>query len=166
MHCTLCYPTKVEDANLRSIIFLKKKFPKYPIGLSDHTLDTLTPSLAVALGALAIEKHFTINKKLKKSADHWLSVNEKELTNIVNQINFTKISLGKETKTVLKCELLARRNARRSLVANKEIKIGEIFSNDNLICKRPGNGIPANKFFKYIGKKAKKNYYYDDILDE
>ena len=66
MHCTLCYPTKVSDANLKSISFIKKKFPNYSIGLSDHTLETLTPSLAIALGALAIEKHFTINKKLKK----------------------------------------------------------------------------------------------------
>ena len=66
MHCTLCYPTKILDANLKSIIYLKKKFPKYSIGLSDHTLETLTPVLAVSMGALAIEKHFTINKKLKK----------------------------------------------------------------------------------------------------
>ncbi len=166
MHCTLCYPTKVSDANLKSIIYLKKKFPKNKIGLSDHTLETLTPALAISLGAMAIEKHFTINKKLKKSADHWLSVDEKELTKIVNEIKFSKMALGKEQKITLKSELLAKKNARRSLVSNSNIKKGEKFTLKNLTCKRPGNGISANKYFKYLGKKAKRNYKYDDLINE
>ena len=120
MHCTLCYPTKIYDANLSSITFLRKKFPKYPIGLSDHTLEISTPALAVALGALVVEKHFTINKKLKKSADHWLSVNEKEMKIIVKNIQEAKNALGKEFKTTLQCEQIAKINARRSLVAKKK----------------------------------------------
>ncbi len=166
MHCTLCYPTKILDANLKSIIYLKKKFPKYSIGLSDHTLETLTPVLAVSMGALAIEKHFTINKKLKKSADHWLSVDEKELTKIVKETKFADLALGEEKKVALNCELLAKKNARRSLVSNGKIIKGEKFTFKNLTCKRPGNGIPANKYFKFIGKKAKKNYEYDDLINE
>ena len=166
MHCTLCYPTKVSDANLKSITFLKKKFSNYNIGLSDHTLETLTPVLAVSMGAMAIEKHFTINKKLKKSADHWLSVNEKELSKIVNEINFANLALGEEKKITLNCELLAKKNARRSLVSNGKIIKGEKFSLKNLTCKRPGNGISANKYFEYIGKKAKKNYEYDNLINE
>ena len=166
MHCTLCYPTKVSDANLKSISFIKKKFPNYSIGLSDHTLETLTPSLAIALGALAIEKHFTINKKLKKSADHWLSVDEKELSKIVDEVKFAKLALGEDKKVSLHCELLAKKNARRSLVCSTKIKRGEKFTEKNLTCKRPGIGIPANKYFNYIGKKAKKNYKYDDLINE
>lgn len=166
MHCILCYPTKIQNSNLKSISFLKKKFPKYPIGLSDHTLETLTPALAVSLGAIAIEKHFTINKKLMKSADHWLSVNEKELQSIVLNVKFAHESLGINQKIAFKCEQLAKKNARRSLVANKPIKKGEIFNNENLICKRPGHGIPASKYFRFIGKKSKKNYNYDQLIDE
>ena len=166
MHCILCYPTKIHNSNLKSISFLKKKFPKYPIGLSDHTLETLTPALAVSFGALAIEKHFTINKKLKKSADHWLSVNEKELKDIVLNVNLAHKSSGNEKKITFECEQLAKMNARRSLVANKDIKKGEKFNNENLICKRPGHGISANKYFKFIGKRSKKNYIYDELIDE
>ena len=165
MHCTLCYPTKVSDANLKSISFIKKKFPNYSIGLSDHTLETLTPSLAIALGAMVIEKHFTINKKLKK-ADHWLSVNEKELSKITKEVKFAKQALGKMQKITLKCELLAKKNARRSLVANKKINKNEKFSLTNLTCKRPGNGISANRYFEYLGKKSKKNYKYNYLIDE
>jgi N,N'-diacetyllegionaminate synthase len=166
MQCTLCYPTKVSDANLRSISYLKKKFPKYDIGLSDHTLETLTPALAISMGAMAIEKHFTINKKLKKSADHWLSINEKELSQIVKETVFANQALGKEEKKTLNCEKLAKKNARRSLVSNAEIIKGEKFTLKNLTCKRPGNGIPANKYFNMLGKKAKKNYAYDDLINE
>lgn len=166
MHCTLCYPTNVIDANLRSITFIKKNFRNYHVGLSDHTLETLTPALAVSLGAMVVEKHFTINKKLKKSADHWLSVNEKELTKIASEMKFAKLSLGEENKKTLQCEILARNNARRSLVANNKINIGEKFNNKNLTCKRPGNGISANKYFEYIGKKSKKKYEYDDLIKE
>lgn len=166
MHCTLCYPTKVSDANLKSITFLKKKFPNYNIGLSDHTLETLTPALATSMGAMVIEKHFTINKKLKKSADHWLSVNEKELSKITKEVKFANQALGKMQKNTLKCELLAKKNARRSLVANKKINKNEKFTLANLTCKRPGNGILASRYFDYLGKKSKKNYKYDDLINE
>lgn len=166
MHCILCYPTKIGDANLKSIPYLKKNFPNYNIGLSDHTLETLTPSLGVSLGAMAIEKHFTINKKLKKSADHWLSVDESQLSKIVIETKFTKQALGKEIKIPFKCELIAKKNARRSLVSSTKINKGEKFTEKNLTCKRPGNGICARKYFDFLGKKAKKNYEYDDLINE
>jgi N,N'-diacetyllegionaminate synthase len=166
MQCTLCYPTKVKDANLKSITYLKKKFLNYNVGLSDHTLETLTPALAISMGAMVIEKHFTINKKLKKSADHWLSVNEKELSKIVNDVKFAHIALGEEKKLTLDCELLAKKNARRSLVSNAKIIKGEKFTLRNLTCKRPGSGIPANRFYDTLGKRAKKNYEYDDLINE
>jgi N,N'-diacetyllegionaminate synthase len=166
MHCVLCYPTKAEDINLKSIPYLKKNFPIYNIGLSDHTLETLTPSLGISLGAMAIEKHFTINKKLKRSADHWLSVDERQLSKIVSEVKFAKLALGKEKKKPFKCELLAKKNARRSLVSSTKINKGEKFTKKNLTCKRPGNGISANKYYNFLGKKAKKNYEYDDLINE
>ena len=164
MHCILCYPTDIENINLNSITFLKKKFPSIPIGFSDHTLGVLAPTIASAMGAMVIEKHFTINKKLKKSADHWLSVDEKELSQIAYNINYAKKTLGKEIKVVQKIENLTKKNARRSLVANKVIKKGEFFTRKNLTTKRHGTGISANKYFEYLGKKSKKNYNYDDLI--
>ena len=164
MHCILCYPTKMQDANLKSITLLKKQFPKIPIGFSDHTLGTLAPTIASSLGASVIEKHFTINKKLKKSADHWLSVDEKELSEIAFNIKSVNSSLGKEVKKTFNCEDLTKKNARRSLVANEDIKKGDKFTEKNLTTKRPGTGISANQYFKYLGKKAKKDFKYDDLI--
>jgi sialic acid synthase SpsE len=164
MHCVLCYPTKNENANLKSITYLKKKFPKIPIGLSDHTLGTLSPIVATSLGSVCTEKHFTINKNLLKSADHWLSINESELAEMIKNIKLTHVSLGNETKVTLSCETLTRKNARRSLVANKKVTKGDLFTFENLTTKRPGTGISANKYFKYLGKKSKKNYNYDDLI--
>ena len=82
MQCTLSYPTEKKDANLSVLLKFKKEFKKYLIGLSDHTLGVNVPISSVLLGSRVIEKHFTIDKKLKKSADHWLSVNPKELNQI------------------------------------------------------------------------------------
>ena len=118
MHCTLCYPTKPKDSNLSAIIDLKKIFPKNLIGFSDHTLGVDISSSSVLFGARVIEKHFTINKKLKKSADHWLSINPHELKKLrTNTINLMD-SIGCYKKKVLKCELKTRLLARRSLVQN------------------------------------------------
>ena len=164
MHCTLCYPTLLRDANLLSILKIKESFPSIPVGFSDHTLGTEASILSFALGSMALEKHFTINKKLKISADHWLSVNEMELKEIVDKSkNILKI-FGKKEKKPLICEMLAKKNARRSLVANKDITKGEIFTYNNLTAKRPGLGVSANKFYNYINKKSKRFYKEDDLI--
>ena len=164
LHCTLCYPTLLKDANLLSIIKIKECFPNIPVGFSDHTLGTEASIASFALGSIALEKHFTINKKLKKSADHWLSVNEKELLEIVTKSKNIKKILGVKEKKVLQCEFIARKNARRSLVANSIIKKNEIFTQKNLTTKRPGAGIEANKYFNYLGKKSKHNYLVDSFI--
>jgi sialic acid synthase SpsE len=164
MHCILCYPTKPRDANLNSITLLKKIFKNYPIGFSDHTLGTNITKAAIALGAVAVEKHFTINKKLLYSADHWLSIDEPELTDLVKSKNDICDAIGYEIKKPFSCELIAKKNARRSIVANKYIRVGEKYSGDNITTKRPGTGISANLYFKYLGKKSNKNYKPDDLI--
>ena len=164
MHCILCYPTKIENANLLSIDYLKNKFPKIPVGFSDHTLGTIAPTIATALGSVVTEKHFTIDKNLPKSADHWLSVNEKELKEIVENIKMAQKSLGKKIKKKFMCETLTKKNARRSLVANKKIYKGDLFTKENLTTKRPGTGISADQYFKFLGTKSKHNYQYDDLI--
>lgn len=165
MHCILQYPTPLTNINLNSIIEIKEKFKNHFVGFSDHTLGTLAPTIATALGACAIEKHFTINKKLKKSADHWLSADPKELKEISNNIKNVKIMKGAKIKKSFKWEKIARDNARRSLVAAKDIKKNEKFTRINLTAKRPGTGkYKADKFFDLLGKRSKKNYKKDQMI--
>ena len=116
MHCNLCYPTLPEDANLGAIMDLKSKFKKNFIGLSDHTLGIDMTTAAGAFGAVAIEKHFTIDKKLKKSADHWLSIDESELKKLAVNLDSIYNSLNKPEKRVSRSEFLTRKLARRSIV--------------------------------------------------
>ncbi len=97
MHCVSEYPLKYKNANLLAINILKKKFPKYEIGYSDHTIGTTASFVAVALGATTIEKHFTLNKKFK-GTDHVLSANPKDLKEISTTIKTISEILGKEKK--------------------------------------------------------------------
>ena len=156
MQCTLSYPTEKKDANLKVLTSYKNEFKKYLIGLSDHTLGTNVPISSVLLGTRVIEKHFTINKKLKKSADHWLSVNPKELKKIRIGVDEIMLANGNEEKKVLKCEKKTRKFARRSLVSKLKILPGEIIEKQHLTQKRPGDGISPTKIYQILGKKAKK----------
>lgn len=164
MQCTLCYPTVAKDVNLSVLLELKKIFPSNLIGFSDHTLGINIPSSSVLYGVRVIEKHFTINKKLKKSADHWLSIDPKELKDLRENVDELLCAKGKKEKKVLKCELNTRKLARRSLVAKKYIKKGEKFSIKNVTPKRPGGGILPSHFYKILGKIAKKNFQYDEKI--
>jgi sialic acid synthase SpsE len=157
MHCTLCYPTKFEDANLEAIIDIKKKFPNYILGLSDHTLGTLVAPASILYGVTVIEKHFTINKKLKKSADHWLSVNPSELKTLVENSKNILLTKGIGKKTKLKCENKTYQLARRSIYALKNIKSGEKLTKKNVTCKRPGIYVPASKIYEFLGKKVNRD---------
>ena len=164
MHCTLCYPTKPEDANLSALVEIKKKFKQYLIGLSDHTLGILISSASILYGVRVIEKHFTYNKKLKKSADHAISINSKELHNLRNNVDEVMASIGTGRKEVLKCEAGTRKYARRSVVAKNHMKKNHIIKYEDLITKRPGTGVSPVYINKFIGKKVNRNIKQDHIL--
>ena len=164
MHCTLCYPTKPQDANLLAINDIKKNFPKNLIGLSDHTLGIEIATASVLYGVSAIEKHFTFNKKLLKSADHWLSIGPSELKKLVENVKNVNLSIGNGKKTPLKCENQARKFARRSIVANKNISRGEILTKNMICFKRPGTGLSPSLLKKVLGKMAKKKIMYDEFI--
>ncbi len=166
MHCTLCYPTKPEDANLSAILDIQKNFPKNLVGLSDHTLGVDIPVSSVALGVSAIEKHFTVDKRLKKSADHWLSVNPKELKEIVEKTKIINQALGHnyKIKKVLKCELKTRKLARRSVVFSRDLSKNHKIKLDDLAYKRPGTGLPTEKINLILGKKTKKKFLKDHLV--
>ncbi len=167
LHCTLCYPTKNEDANLNIITTLKERFPEYPIGLSDHTLGIQPPTIAAAMGAVIIEKHYTVDKELGMSADHWLSVDPEELAHMVShirQLYELNVLKGSSEKQIFPCEKETRKFDKRSIVSAKDINKGQKITEEMLTYKRPGTGIWPKDLKKVIGKKAKENIKSDTTL--
>ncbi len=160
MHCVLNYPTKDVDANLGMIVDLKKKFPKFLHGYSDHTLPSynmINLTTAFMLGAKVIEKHFTNNKKLKGN-DHYHSMDKGDLKTLIKNIKKINQITGKTiSKKVLRCETKSRKFARRSIVVEKKIYKNQIITNDNIIALRPNIGISVDMWDKVIGKRAKKD---------
>ncbi|HFU76539.1 MAG TPA: hypothetical protein ENK66_09880, partial [Arcobacter sp.] len=147
LHCILKYPTDPKDANLKMITTLKNLFPQYVIGFSDHTLGTAVPIASVGFGAQVIEKHYTVDKTLPLSADHWLSVDPKELKELVEGSAAVKQAIGTNWARPIGSEEPAKQNARRSIVSNGDIKKGDTITEDMLTAKRPGSGVPP----KFIG---------------
>lgn len=162
LHCNTEYPTPMKDVNLRAMQTLKKKF-KQKIGYSDHTLGIEVPIAAVALGAEIIEKHFTLDKSMV-GPDHKASLNPIELKNMIDSIRNIEIALGSADKFVTESELKNKSIARKSIVAKKNISQGEIFTEDNLTIKRPGNGISPMKWDEVIGKISKKEFVEDELI--
>ncbi len=168
MHCNLKYPTDAQDINLSMIASIREKFgSKYIMGLSDHTRQVETPSFAVMLGANVVEKHYTVDKTLGKSADHWLSVDPEEVKEIVRLMNLSSqmIGTGKE-KMCTESEERARLYARRSIVTLRKIKKGEAFTKENIGCKRPGTGISPTRFNEVLGKISKNDLEEDILISE
>lgn len=150
------------DINLKSINYLQKKF-KIEVGLSDHTTSVIVPSIAVALGARTIEKHFTLDQN-QKGPDHRSSLDPINFKNMVSLIRQTEISLGQEKKIITKSEKPNLKFARKSIVAKRNIKRGEKFTVDNLTTKRPGIGLSPMLWNKILKKKSNKNFKKDDLI--
>ncbi len=162
LQCNTAYPTPPHDINLNAMLTIKKKL-KVKIGLSDHSLGIEVPLAAVALGAKIIEKHFTLNKKLQ-GPDHKSSLEPKELKNMVNGIRKIEQAMGNGIKRPSSSELENISVARKSIVAFKKIKKGEIFTTKNLTTKRPGNGLSPMFFNHLLGKKSEKNFKENDKI--
>lgn len=177
LHCTLCYPTMYknedgtvdksihyEDANLNVIRTLQKEFPNYPVGISDHTQTPFSSVIASAVGASVIEKHYTVDKTLGKSADHWFSVNPEDLKDIVDGCKKIETLKGISEKKVLDCEKETRLYDKRSIVSAVNIKDGEVITKEMLTYKRPGTGIFPKFYKNFVGKKATRDIEQDEIL--
>ncbi|QOR00884.1 N-acetylneuraminate synthase [Campylobacter sp. 2014D-0216] len=164
LHCNTEYPTPFEDVNLNAMQTLKKAFC-LPVGYSDHTLGVTIPIAAVAMGACVIEKHFTLDKSML-GPDHKASLEPDELKTMVKAIRDLEQAFGDGIKKPSKSEDKNKNIARKSLVAKKAIKKGEYFSEENLTTKRPGNGICAMNYDRYLGKIAQRNYSEDELIDE
>ena len=162
LHCNTSYPTPNKDVNLNVIEALQKEL-KLNIGYSDHTMGFVTPIAAVAKGAKIIEKHFTLNKNLK-GPDQLTSLNPKEFSKMVKYIRDCEDLLGSKKKIVTKSEFKNKNIVRKSIVAKKNIKQGDIFNETNLAVKRPGTGLSPMIWEKILGKKAKKNFIIDELI--
>ena len=154
--CVSEYPANIKNLNLNRIKTLKRNYPNLQIGFSDHSQGSLAASVAISLGAMIIEKHFTLNKKLH-GPDHWFSEDPQGLSELVKTIQKTYMVLGNETLFPSKEEYDMRTLARRSVVAKVDIDKGDTFKENNLDFKRPGNGLPPKMIYEIIDKIATSN---------
>lgn len=163
LHCNTEYPTPFQDVNLHAMRTLKEKF-HVDVGYSDHTQGIEAPIAAVALGATVIEKHFTLDRNMP-GPDHKASLEIGELSEMVKAIRNIEAALGNGEKKPSESEKKNILVARKSIVAKKDIKKGEIFSEVNITTKRPGNGISPMEWLKVLGSKAAKDYSKDDLIE-
>lgn len=165
-HCVLSYPTQPDDANLCVIETLKKTFPDVRVGFSDHVAPDetmMTLATAYLLGAEVIEKHFTLDKTLPGN-DHYHAGDPSDFKKAIDNFKFIDRVLGNPEKTVLECELIPRREARRSLVLTRDMKAGEVIKAEDLMPKRPGTGIAPRFADIVIGRAVKMDLAEDTIL--
>ena len=166
LHCVLSYPTDPKNANLYIIEMLKKVFPDVRVGYSDHVppdATMITLAVAYMLGAEVIEKHFTLDKTLSGN-DHYHAGEPEDFKKAIDNFKWIETVVGCGEKTVLDCEVIPRREARRSLVLTRDIKAGEVITKADLIPKRPGTGISPKYTDVVVGRKVIKDLAEDTIL--
>jgi N,N'-diacetyllegionaminate synthase len=163
LHCNTEYPTPFEDVNLKAMLTIKEAF-KINVGYSDHTLGIEVPIAAVAMGAKVIEKHLTLDKNLP-GPDHKASLEPDELKQMIQSIRNIEKALGNGIKKPSKSEFKNRPIARKSIVAKREIKQGEVFTEENLTVKRPDYGISPMRWNEVLKKKAPRNFKKDEIIE-
>jgi N-acetylneuraminate synthase/N,N'-diacetyllegionaminate synthase len=162
LHCVTSYPARKEDINLRVIETLRRKF-KLPIGFSDHTLGPVVSIAAVALGAVLIEKHFTLDRNLS-GPDHSMSMQPNELKEMIAAIHEAKKALGTGVKRLTEDEKKIKKLARRSVVARVSIRKGTIITESMLDTKRPGTGIDPRRMNLIIGKRTRQDIARDELI--
>ena len=162
LHCNTEYPTPMSDVNLTAMNSIKNHF-KVPVGYSDHTLGIEIPIAAVALGAIVIEKHFTLDNGME-GPDHKASLEPAELKAMVSAIRNIERAMGNGVKAPSPSEIKNKAVARKSIVAKEHIRTGDIITETNITVKRPGTGISPMRWDEIIGTKAGKDYKADDLI--
>ena len=163
LHCTTEYPAPFESVNLRAMNTLREKF-ETEVGYSDHTVGFEAAVAAAVLGASVIEKHFTLNHNME-GPDHKASLEPEEFEVMVNNIRLIEKALGDGVKQPAEAEKKNIAIARKSIVAAKDIKKGEIFTEDNITVKRPGSGISPMKWFEVLGTEAVRDFGEDELIE-
>lgn len=162
LHCNTQYPTPMSDVNLRAMESLRKFVPD--VGFSDHTAGIEVPIAAAALGASVIEKHFTLSRELP-GPDHRASLEPDELKAMVRGIRNIEKALGSGIKHVSDSEASNIGAARKSIVASRKIRKGEILSDSNMTAKRPGTGISPMLWEKIVGRIAPRDFEKDEMIE-
>lgn len=163
LHCNTQYPTPYEHVNLSAMNSIRDALHK-EVGYSDHTQGIEVPIAAVAMGATVIEKHFTLDKNME-GPDHKASLNPAELQQMVVAIRNIEQAIGNGLKEPSSSEMANKAVARKSIVASRSIKQGELFSEDNLTTKRPGTGISPMRWYEVVGKVAPRDFSEDEIIE-
>lgn len=163
LHATTQYPTPMDEVNLSAMNTIKHAFPGIKVGYSDHTLGIEIPIAAVALGATVIEKHFTLDKQMT-GPDHKASLEPAELKQMVSAIRNIELALGNGHKVPSKSEIANKQIVRKSIVAAKAIKKGEILTEDALAIMRPGTGLPPCRWDEVLGTEAKADYAVGELI--
>lgn len=163
MHCTTQYPVPFKDVNLRAMITLKENF-NCKIGYSDHTSGIEVPIAAVAMGAVVIEKHFTIDRYME-GPDHKASLEPRDFSEMVKAIRNIEAALGSSVKKPTESEMMNRYVARKSIIAARKIRRGEVLTEENLTTKRPGNGISPMKWHEVLGREAIRDFDEDELIE-
>lgn len=163
LHCTTEYPTPMGEVNLRAMVHIGQALG-VKVGYSDHTPGIAIPMAAVALGATVIEKHFTLDRSLP-GPDHLASLEPAELAAMVSGIRHVEEALGDGIKRPTPSELRNRPIARKSIVAARDIRAGEVYSAENLAVKRPGTGISPMRWDEVLGQVARRDYAADELIE-
>ena len=163
LHCNTEYPTPFEDVNLTAMKTMREAFG-VEVGYSDHTKGIEVPIAAVALGATIIEKHFTLDRNME-GPDHKASLEPQELKQMVCSIRNIEKAIGTGDKTPSASEKKNITIARKSIVAKKEIKAGEVFTVENITVKRPGTGISPMRWNEVLGTKAVRDFNEDEKIE-
>jgi N,N'-diacetyllegionaminate synthase len=164
LHCTTDYPTTAGDVHLRVIPVLQEKFG-VPVGYSDHTEGIAIAVAAVALGSTVIEKHLTLDRQLP-GPDHRASLEPGEFSRMVTHIRIVEAGLGHSDKRPTANEEKIRLVARKSIVAKTAISAGDVFTEENLTTKRPGNGLSPMLWDEMCGRQATRDYKPDDLIEQ
>lgn len=160
LHCTTEYPTPLTDVNLLVLDTLRNTF-SLPVGYSDHTVGIAVSIAAAAMGAVIIEKHFTLDRTLP-GPDHKASLEPDELKQLIQGIREVDVARGSFIKTPAPSEIGNRLIARKSIVASRDIKQGEILSENNLTIKRPSDGVSPIFYWDFIGNPSPRAYKMDE----
>jgi len=163
LHCVSEYPTRPENTNLLSIKALKHKYPNYTVGYSDHTIGISAPVSAVAMGAKIIEKHITLDRRMK-GTDQAGSLGVEGIQRMVRDIRLIERSMGIEDVFIADSTVSAKHKLERSIATNREIKVGETIQQSDLHLLSPGDGFKWHELEKVVGKTATKTIPADEII--
>ena len=163
LHCTTEYPTPICDANLRAMLTLKETFG-CQVGYSDHTPGIEAAVAAVAMGASVIEKHFTLDRGME-GPDQKASLEPDELAAMVRAIRNVELAMGNGIKAPAESEKKNMEIARKSIIAAKAIKKGELLTEENITVKRPGSGVSPMRWFDVLGTRAVRDFGEDELIE-